>query len=916
MNVVVARVRMSRLRRVLLCALWMGACFFPLSIRAQAVILNEVVSANTLGLEDEDGDRPDWIEIFNPGAASINLNGYGLSDDPFEPMKWKFPLRLIGPREYLVVFASGKNRSSGRRLHTSFRIGSDGEQVVLTRNDGVVLDRVSVPPLQENLSYGRLLGAERWVYFDPPTPGVQNTSLFGEALLGKLQASRSSGRFEAPFELSIQTADEAAVIRFTLDGSEPKQDSPAYTLPLLVKDRSGSPDVLARIAGTSIANQHTDGWKPPRKTVRKATVIRARAFRPGALPSPEWSGTFVYGAPGAHPLPIIALALPAVELFDYDQGIYMLGKVFDDWRRLHPTEPLTGHSPANYTQRGPEWQRKAMLDWIEPNGAPGLSRLVEIDIQGQSSRSFRQKSLGVKAVSGAMDFPFLPGLVRRGEGSPLRLFHTFRLRNAGNDWAHTLFRDALCHRLVEGLPIDAQGYRPVEVFLNGEYWGIHNLREQHDPDSLALHYGIRKEGVVICNGSGTLDEGAPGSELPFLSLRDFVGKNNLSEEAHYRHVAGKMDVENFLLYQASCIYFGNADWPHNNVRVWRDGSVGLPVDLGGNSGLFPNETSTLGTWRNRGTDGRWRWLLFDCDLAFGHPWSGGTSDETLAAALSPTGRPGVGGDAGWSTAIFRGLMKNKRFERDFINTSADLMNSWFKESQALEVVDAMASGLAPHMVEHLDRWQTLSSTNAWMNQVRVLRQFASQRPVNLRQQFVRQFRLGGYSTVTVDVSNASHGKVRINRLQIDSRLVGAGPNAYPWRGWYFRGVPVVLEAQPEKGWAFERWERIGTSGIETLAVPRLEWDPIESASFKAIFAPARPRIETILQPGSTRLQLRVIGLPGGAVFLEESGELVQWNQIGKVILDDKGEAVWEWVVQPRQVRFVRARLESRPVSPL
>lgn len=572
--------------------------FFALGLTAQTLVLNEVVSSNSSGLEDEDGDRPDWVEIHNPTSESIELKGYGLSDKPEAVFRWKFPSVLLGPGRFLVVFASGKDRLSGRMLHTNFRLGADGEALLLTHRDGSILDRIELSALQANRSYGRHPQSGRWVFFDPPTPGASNTSRFAESLLDPPSASHRTGRYDRPFDLQLFAAEPGSVIRYTLDGSDPSEDSLDYRGAIGVRDRTGDPDVLARISGTSTNNQHTDGWKPPRGLVRKATVIRARVFREGALPSPDWYGTFVVGALPSTRLPIASLQIPAADLYDFDRGIYVLGRVFSDWRRSHPVEPLTGHTPANYTQRGLAWQRAALLEWFEPGGRPAFEARVEIDIQGQSSRSFRQKSLGVKARSGTMDYAFVPGLVRRGSGHPLASFRSFRLRNSGNDWAYSMFRDALCHRMMEGLPIDGQGYRPAVVFLNGEYWGIHNWREQHDADSLALHYGLDPRRIVICHGAGGLEEGPAGAESAYRALLDFARTADLSREDRLQRLRGMMDVENFLLYQAGSIYLGNADWPHNNVRVWRDSAVSWPVVAEAGEKALGNER--LGSGRQSG----------------------------------------------------------------------------------------------------------------------------------------------------------------------------------------------------------------------------------------------------------------------------------------------------------------------------
>jgi hypothetical protein len=290
-----------------------------------------------------------------------------------------------------------------------------------------------------------------------------------------------------------------------------------------------------------------------------------------------------------------------------------------------------------------------------------------------------------------------------------------------------------------------------------------------------------------------------------------------------------MDVDNFLLYQAANIYFGNADWPHNNVRAWRLKTAQVE----------PNAPP--------GHDGRWRWMLFDVDLGYGHPWSGGYGDNTLAAATSPTGRPGL--NAPWSTVMLRSLLKNPQFRAAFINTLADLLNSAFKENRAMAMGDQMQATLAPIMAEHIRRWRTMDdSMTVWSNNVRVLRTFASQRPINVRQHIVAQFGLAGYLSLTVNISHTHRGKIRVNTLVIDQTTPGVTNAPYPWKGTYFRNVPIQVQALPAPGYALAGWS--GRPDLRRQDV--LEISLTTNTTLTALFEPSPPPHD--LSAGPYRLE--------------------------------------------------------------
>ena len=292
----------KRIGQASVCILTMGA--FSGLVAGPSVRLSEVVSANGGLLTDEDGDSPDWIELENVTESSVDLAGYGLSDRRKESIRWLCPPRILPAGGFLVVFASGKNRSAGSNLHTSFSINSEAEEIRLTSPDGTTIDSVAVPALRRNVSYGRgPTNPAAWRFFPVPTPRAVNAGTSFAADLREAPVFSSPGGFyDAPVSLTFDSVEPGATVRYTLDGSEPTEDSPLFGAALAIAGRAGEPNRLSMIQGTSTANQHTDGWKPPVGEVRKATVVRARAFKADALASPVATHTYFIGAGGAIPM--------------------------------------------------------------------------------------------------------------------------------------------------------------------------------------------------------------------------------------------------------------------------------------------------------------------------------------------------------------------------------------------------------------------------------------------------------------------------------------------------------------------------------------------------------------------------------------------------------------------------------------
>ncbi|MHC4823698.1 MAG: lamin tail domain-containing protein, partial [Planctomycetota bacterium] len=154
----------------------------PLAPLPQNPEISELLASNQEGLMDEDGDRSDWIEIHNPGAADVDLGGYYLTDDVNDLIRWAIPSpTILAAGDFLIVFASDKNRAvSGLELHTDFKLTSSGEYLALVLPDGVTVQSEyapGFPPQDEDISYGRRFQPGITLeesFFLTPTPGAAN----------------------------------------------------------------------------------------------------------------------------------------------------------------------------------------------------------------------------------------------------------------------------------------------------------------------------------------------------------------------------------------------------------------------------------------------------------------------------------------------------------------------------------------------------------------------------------------------------------------------------------------------------------------------------------------------------------------------------------------------------------------------
>ncbi|MBI5385503.1 MAG: lamin tail domain-containing protein [Verrucomicrobia bacterium] len=201
------------------------------------LVISEFLADDQSILADEEGEFSGWIEIHNPTSVAVNLGGYFLTDDATQPQKWAFPSVDLAPAAYLVVFASGKDRTNGAApLHTNFKLDNGGEHLALVGPGPALVHAFApaYPPQRADISYG-LLGADVTVerFMGVPTPGGANSEAWPPPAAP--QCSPLSRFFTGPFEVTLSSPDPGAEIRFTVDGSTPNATNGLrYAGPVLV----------------------------------------------------------------------------------------------------------------------------------------------------------------------------------------------------------------------------------------------------------------------------------------------------------------------------------------------------------------------------------------------------------------------------------------------------------------------------------------------------------------------------------------------------------------------------------------------------------------------------------------------------------------------------------------------------------
>lgn len=709
-------------------------------VNGQSLVINELMQSNIDVVRDDLNDYPDsWVELYNESSVSVSLTDYklGISDKPDKA--WQLPSNVIVPAYgYQLIYCDKEgpelidkmrvkkgvteDEIEKGKLHTNFRLESGkGCVVYLFKNDildesASVLDTLKKQPAP-NIAYGRKSdGSDKWGYELKTTPGYANSggickrdNILGEPVFSVSGFVKTD---DSPIQLELllpEGCPEGTRIYYSTSGKEPSEKDNLYTGSLKIS---------------------------------QSTVIRAKLFCEGWLSPMSTTHSYIF-LPRQLTLPVISISTSVSYLYDSSIGIF----------------------PNNNTDNRNEhnnWRRPINFEYFEGERTKSiLNQLCETRVGGGATREFSKKTLLVYAHKRfgekLFDHEFFPD-----QKPGLHKFKSLSLRNAGNDFEYLYMRDAMTQRnMGMHTDLDWQAWSPAIVYINGEYYGMLNIRERAEEDNIYTNYdGL--EDIDLFENWDNYKEGEWDNLNRFKSFYNEPG-HTMAEYEKW------MDCREFINLMIMNLFYCNLDFPGNNIVMWRP----------------------------RTEDGRWRWIAKDVDYSMGL-YSIPYNYETLKWFYNPEFDP----EWHWYangypyTLLFRRLMEDETFKNEFVERYAIYAGDFLNAGGMHKVWDPMYEKIRYEFSYYGPIINI--GPDIYKEEMEFVDEWITKRTDEFTRQLCEFYGLEEPIPLTINTADANN---QLSRLVFNDHQLSEGC----FNGRYFRGHPIRLTGKAIPGLAVRGW---------------------------------------------------------------------------------------------------------------
>ena len=622
------------------------------------LVINEIMQSNVECIMDDIKEFPDsWVELYNPTDADINLKDYQISNKNKVKKAWQLPDKIVAAKGFVIIYCD-KEGKEDNRLHADFRLESaKGCTLYLFKDKGAepidslpyVDDKPLVKMPAPDVAFGRKTdGVDEWGYQLTPTPGKANTGeickakqILGAPVFSVPGRVVNYGQKSVSVELSLpEGAPKEAYITYTTDGSEP----------------------------TATGKKYTEAFH-----ITKSTAIRAKVFCEGWLSPLSTAQSYIFHA-RKMTVPIFSVQTDDRYLNDKEIGLFANNKSKED-KKLH------------------DWRRPVNVEFFPKEDAPSaFNQPGETRIQGGQSRGNALKSMVFYAnkrfdpAHKQFQYEFFPD-----QKPGVKKFKSFSLRDGGNDFGFLYFRDLIIQRTMgQNTDIDWQAGHTAVLYINGEYMGMLNIRERSNDDNIYSNYdGLEDIDMVEIgheaeNGQNLfIEELKAGDDKFYNDFKDFYSQAGHTKAEYEKWI----DINEYLNVMVMNLFYGNIDFPGNNIVFWR-----------------PNDDD-----KDSGLPKVWRFIVKDTDFGLGL-YSRPNNFNTIDLLYHPEKYP----NDNWAftepaTRLIKNMLANEDILKMFIDKCCVYMGDFMNAKGTGEMIDIIQAEAMEEFVAHRDKY------NSWGN---------------------------------------------------------------------------------------------------------------------------------------------------------------------------------------------------------
>ena len=690
------------------------------------IVINEFSASNFDSHQDNYGEYEDWIELYNTSNSDVDLNGWYLTDKPNNLTKWQFPSSfIVSANSVAIIYCSGLDEINGGVAHSNFKITQTkfNEVFVLSDASGSVVDSISVVPAQKSHSRGRdVNGGSSWSLFTTATPNANNTGAMLE-YAPMPSFSQTSGYFSGPFDLTLSSTDPNALIYYTTDGSKPDNSANLYTGPF-------------NISSTS--------------------VIKAVAYSTNGSVPPSFIDYHTFFINDTHTIPILSVSGDSVAILIED-GLQTIGS----WWNGVPHEP------------------QGTIEWFDKNGVLLDKGTGEFNKHGNDSWAYDQRGFDYVMRD---QFGYNHALQDKVFDTKNRdKFQRVIVKAAANDnypfsfggsGAH--IRDAYIQHLSQlaDLRLDERSTKSCILYLNGQYWGVYEMREKvDDHDFTDYYYDQDKNNLQFLKtwGGTWIEYGGPQAQTDWDNLKNFITTNSMANQTNYQTVKSQYNTGSIIDYFLLNSYVVCGDWLNWNTAWWRG------MDTAGEKK-------------------KWRYTLWDMDNTFDHGtnYTGVPTMSVNADPCDPSSLSDPGGQG--HVPIWNELLNNSDFFDDYLNRWQDLANGYLSCDTMISILDSMIAVIDPEMPRQIAKWG--GTYTEWQSNVQDVRDFINARCSIMNAGFGPCYpALSGPHNITVQILGI--GEVEMS----DGNIINQTNTG--WTDQRYGGVNLPFEV---KSGTFQNWE--------------------------------------------------------------------------------------------------------------